>query len=101
MCKGLALSSGSAVVFLALEILLSFSSSCWGQAQQLALSPGCLLTAAGGSVRGPGVAEEGSSAPQGVPTPLPKEESMSCRGDMGVTSLSNSLRGLRSSGVPV
>lgn len=67
MCKGLALSSGSAVVFLALEILLSFSSSCWGQAQQLALSPGCLLTAAGGSVRGPGVAEEVSSAPRGVP----------------------------------
>lgn len=51
MGKGLALSTGSAVVFLALEILLSFSSSCWDQAQ-LALSPGCLLTAAGGSVRG-------------------------------------------------
>lgn len=62
--KGLALSTGSVVVFLALEILLSFSSSCWDQAQ-LALSPGCLLTAAGGSVRGPGVAEEGSSAPGG------------------------------------
>lgn len=60
--KGLALSTGSAVVFLALEILLSFSSSCWDQAQ-LALSPGCLLTAAGGSVRGPDGAEEGSSVP--------------------------------------
>lgn len=49
--KGLALSTGSAVVLLALEILLSFSSSCWDQAQ-LALSPGCLLTAPEGSVKG-------------------------------------------------
>lgn len=70
--KGLALSTGSVVVFLALEILLSFSSSCWDQAQ-LALSPGCLLTAAGGSVRGPGVAEEGSSAPGGSQCHLPSK----------------------------
>lgn len=63
--KGLALSTGSAVVFLALEILLSFSSSCWGRAQQLALSPACLLTAARGSLRGPAVAEERSSDPGG------------------------------------
>lgn len=97
VCKGLALSTGSALVFLALEILLSFSSSCWDQAQ-LALSPGCLLTAAGGSVRGPGVAKKGNSALAGSQlhslrkSPSPAE----------VMWVSHPLiRGLRSSGAPV
>lgn len=95
--KGLALSTGSAVVFLALEILLSFSSSCWDQAQ-LAWSPGCLLTAAGGSVRGPGVAEEGSSGPGGSQLRSQRKSPSPVEGMWVSNPL---IRGLRSPGGPV
>jgi len=62
--EGLAPAPGSAVVFLALGILpssssSSSSSSSWPHARQLALGPGWLLTAAGGSVRGKGAQPRG------------------------------------------
>lgn len=100
MDKGLALYTGSAVVFLALGdpaflLLLLLGLSPAGP------EPGLPAHSCQGLCEGAWCGQGEELSPRGVPAPLAEEESISCRGDVGVTSPYNYLRGLRISGGPV